>query len=292
MFPIHPFKMTTMSFPTDLSFAEELSKLKLGFTKRTVRELSGTPNLGGKKLKLVAKDDARNVYTIRVTDVANGNVAMPFRHPEFALAYYASRDPVLRAKFELICAFARIRNHRLMYKCNIVIGQNDGKKKFEITQEMRDLDSSLPHLADQAMKLGVNPYLYLDESTDDDDVAQCTNSWCLTQNPAPGKASDNIIIITDLDGVDWFVLIERQNGPGRAQAAWAGGFVDKDETFAAAALREQDEEVGMDLPSSGATITTTITELPVIVSKDWDPRAKFVEGMENGAVVTHHVFKA
>lgn len=284
------FKMTTMSFPTELSFVEELSKLKLGFTKRTVRELSGTPKLGGKKLKLVAKDDARNVFTIRVTDVATGNVAMPFRHPEFALAYYVSRDQVLCSKFKLICAFARIRNHRLMQKCNVVIGQNEGKKQFEITQEMRDLDAGLPQLLEQAFLLGVNPYLYLDESTDDDDVTQCTNSWCLNQNAVAGKASDNIIIITDLDGVDWFVLIERQNGPGRAQAAWAGGFVDKDETFAAAALREQGEEVEMDLPCAGVTFTTTVTELPVIVSKDWDPRAKFVEGMENGAVVTHHVF--
>jgi hypothetical protein len=278
-----------MSFSTELSFLE-LSKLKLGFTKHTVRELSGTPKLGGKNLKLVAKDDARNVFTIRVTDVATGNVAMPFRHPEFAMAYYTSRDQVLCAKFKLICAFARIRNHRLMQKCNVVIGQNEGKKLFEITQEMRDLDASLPQLVEQALALGVNPYLYLDESTDDDDVTQCTNTWCLNQNAAAGKASDNIIIITDLDGVDWFVLIERQNGPGRAQAAWAGGFVDKDETFAAAALREQGEEVEMDLPCVDVTFSTTVTELPIIVSKDWDPRAKFVEGMENGAVVTHHVF--
>jgi hypothetical protein len=279
-----------MFFSTELSFVEELSKLKLGFTKRAVHEFSGTPNLGGKKLKLVAKDDARYVFTIRVKDVATGNVAMPFRHPEFARRYYASRDPVLYTQFEMVCAFARIRNHRLMQKCNVVIGQNEGKKQFEITQEMRDFDACLPQLVEKALTLGVNPYLYLDESTDDDDVTQCTNSWCLNQNAAATKASDNVIIITDLDGVEWLVLFERYNGPGRAQAAWAGGFVDPNETFAAAALREKSEEVEMDLPCDGVTFTTTVTVLPVIVSKDWDPRAKFVEGMENGATVTHYDF--
>jgi hypothetical protein len=279
-----------MSFPTIFSVVDELKLMSLGFNKRPVSEHSGMPNLGGKKLKLVAKDDARNVFTIPVIKVANGDVAMPFRHPEFALAYYASRDEILRAKFELICSFARIRNHRVMRKCNSIIATLVDKKQFEFTPEMDVLDQKLSIFIEKAKVFGVNPYLYLDETTDEDDVAQCTNSWCLNQNPTPGKASDNIIIITDLDNIDWFVLIERQNGPGRAQAAWAGGFVDKDETFVQAAIREQDEEVQMELSGAGVNVATTQTELPVIKSKDWDPRAKFVEGMENGAVVTHHVF--
>ena len=249
--------------------------------------LSGKPNLGGKLLKLVAKDDARHVSCYPVSAVASGAVPMPFRHPEFAKLYFESRDEKLFNQFSLISLFARIRNHRVMRKCNEVLAQHEGKKLFTLTPEMLEIDSQLPQLQEEATRLGVNPRAYLDESTDADDVEQCTNSWCLNQNPVRGKASDNIIIITDLDGVDWFVLIERQFGPGRAQAAWAGGFVDKNETFTEAALREKHEEVGMAMTG---TFTTTVTELPVVVSNDWDPRVKFVEGMENGAVVTHYRF--
>ena len=273
------------------TFDSLFASLSLDFSKKKVPEHSGIPNLGGMKLNLLAKDDAKNVFCIPVDKIASGAVAMPFRHPEFAREYYSSRNPNLAAQLELICAVARIRNHRVMRKCNIEIAKHDGKKLFEFSTEMNDLDVSLPSLLEKAKTLGVNPFLYLDETTDDDDVSQCTNSWCLNQNAVPGKASDNIIIITDLDGIDWFILIERQNGPGRAQAAWAGGFVDKNETFTAAALREKSEEVDIKLSAvDSVKYTTTVTELPVIVSKDWDPRAKFVEGMENGAVVTHYVF--
>ena len=251
--------------------------------------LSGMPNLGGKQLNLVAKDDAKHVGCYRVTDVASGKIAMPFRHAEFAKVYYFSIDDTLYAQFSLICYFSQIRNHRVMRKCNEVIAKHEGKKLFTLTEEMNTLDAQLSELMSQAKERDVDPSLYLDETTDVDDVEQCTNSWCLNQNPTRGKASDNIIVITDLDGVDWFVLIERQNGPGRAQKAWAGGFVDKGETFTEAALREKDEEVGMDMSGS---FTTTVTELPVIISNDWDPRAKFVEGMENGATVTHYRFSA
>jgi len=250
---------------------------------------SGSPNLSDMRLKLVAKDDARNVYCFRVEDVASGHVPMPFRHPEFAKVYYSTRDSRLYTLFHLVSLFARIRNHRVMRKCNEVIAKHDGKKLFTFTPEMDAIDASLPELLTKAKDLSVDPHFYLDESTDADDVEQCTNSWCLNQNVTRGKASDNIIVITDLDGVDWFVLIERQFGPGRAQAAWAGGFVDKDETFTQCAQREKCEEVGMKFKGS-VKYTTTITELPVVISNDWDPRAKFVEGMENGAVVTHYVF--
>ena len=253
-------------------------------------EVSGKPNLGGRFVKFMARDDARHVYCIEIEKVANGSVAMPFRHAEFLLEYIKIYKPQLVEKLELICKFSQIRNHRLMRKNNFVISQYEGKKQFDLTPEMRELDNNTSELIYQATKIGLNPYLYLNEETDEDDVEQCTNSWCLNQNPHPGKASDNIIIITDLDKTDWLVLIERQNGPGRAQAAWAGGFVDKDETFYQAALREGDQETEITFESN-TNYTTTIKELPVIKSKDWDPRAKFVEGMENGAVVTHHNFK-
>ncbi len=255
------------------------------------KDHSGSPNLGGKRLKLLAKSDAENVYCIPADKIACGEVAMPFRHAEFAAEYYKTRNEDFYKRFELIAYFSRYRNHRLMKKINVILKENN-KKEFAITSDMEDADAQIEFKCAYAKSIGVNPYRYIDVSTDLDDVEQSTNAWCLNQQTTRGKASDNIVIITDLDKVDWFILIERKNGPGRAQAAWAGGFVDPGETFTQAALREKDEETSIDISDEKDSIkfTVSITELPVIISNDWDPRAKFVEGMENGAVVSHYIF--
>lgn len=255
------------------------------------KDHSGTPNLGNKKLKILAKSDAENVYCIPAYKIANGEVIMPFRHAEFAAAYYKNVNEEMYKRFALIAYFSKYRNHRLMKKINTVIAKHENKKLFAITPEMEQEDAEFDKFFTEATRLNVNPFKYLSEDSDVDDVEQSTNSWCLNQSVMRGKASDNIVIITDLNGVDWFILIERKNGPGRSQAAWAGGFVDPGETFTEAALREKDEETDIAISeSSEITMTTKITELPVIISNDWDPRAKFVEGMENGAVVTHYTF--
>ena len=250
------------------------------------------PNLGGMTLNLVAKDDARFVEVIPVEYIAYGIRAMPFLHPWFALDYYANyqHNKELSRRLEVIFQLSRIRNHRIMRKVNAIIATREGKKQFRIN-EMSNTVSILV----EARELGIDPSKYLDESTDEDDVQQCSNDWCLNQNPACGKAADNVQIITDLDGTDWLVLIVRQFGPGRSQHAWAGGLVDNGETFKAAALREKDEETEVSLSCKGVTthvkVTTTQTELRPVKMMDWDPRAKFVEGMEVGAMVTHHHFQ-
>jgi hypothetical protein len=250
------------------------------------------PNLGGMTLNLVAKDDARFVEVVPVAYIAYGLRAMPFLHPRFALDYYKNHNVnrEIADRLEVIYQLARIRNHRVMRKVNGIVATKEGKKLFQICEM-----SNVVSIIAEAHELGIDPSKYLDETTDDDDVQQCSNDWCLNQNTACGKAADNVQIITDLDGVDWLVLIVRQFGPGRAQLAWAGGLVDKDETFRAAALREKDEETEVTLSSHGVTkqvkVTTTQTELKPVKMMDWDPRAKFVEGMEVGAVVTHHKFQ-
>ncbi len=252
------------------------------------------PNLGGMTLNLVAKDDARFVEVVPVEYIAYGIRAMPFLHPWFALDYYKnhSTNKEIASRLEVIYQLARIRNHRVMRKVNKIIATKEGKTQFQI-REMSNIVSIIA----EAHELGIDPSKYLDETTDEDDVQQCSNDWCLNQNTACGKAADNVQIITDLDGIDWLVLIVRQFGPGRAQLAWAGGLVDKGETFKAAALREKDEETEVSMSSHGVTspvqvkVTTTQTELKPVKMMDWDPRAKFVEGMEVGAVVTHHTFR-
>jgi hypothetical protein len=276
------------------------------------------PNLGGKKLNLVAKDDAVHVHAVPVDDVLNGTVAMPFLHIWFAYDYYRQKNDANIRKLENELAYmfytgnlnssqtaqaimrenliktkiiprwkamftvARIRNHRLMRKVNAVLEKHAGKMQFNVPEDI-DIEKAL----ENATALGCDVTLYMDEAADVDDVEQCTNEWCLNQSETCGKASDNVVIITDLDGVDWFVLIVRQNGPGRNQLAWAGGFVDNNETFKDAAIREMDEE--MEIGITGK-YTTTHTELPTVKMNDWDPRAKFVAGMEVAARVTHHVF--
>lgn len=255
-------------------------------------------NLRGKRINLVAKDDAKFVHLVPLKFIEFGIEAMPFLHVWFALDYYRTLynegiknhvmdvDPLLVRRLEVVFQLSRFRNHRLMRKVNAILAQHPGKKLFQLPEPL-DLDKILA----DAKELGVDPSKYLDETTDEDDLAQCTNEWCLNQNAVCGKASDNVQIITDLDGTDWLVLIVRQFGPGRAQLAWAGGFVDKGETFTDAALREKDEETGMSLSGDGDVLfDITTTELKPVKMMDWDPRAKLVEGMEVGAVVTHYRF--
>jgi hypothetical protein len=244
------------------------------------------PNLGGKTLNLVAKDDAAHVRVVRVTDVMNGVVTMPFCHPRFAMEYYRSigREDYAK-KFEIVYALTRIRNRRLMRKINQNIAQHDGKSQFDLEHmELIDEDRIMSY----AKVFVVETSKYLDETTDKDDVEECSNPWCMVQLDTCGKASDNVVIITDLDDVDWFVLIVRQNGPGRNQLAWAGGFVDPNETFKDAAIREMDEEMEVGISGNYKTIYTDLEPVQIM---DWDPRAKFAKkGMEVAARVTHHVF--
>jgi hypothetical protein len=246
------------------------------------------PNLGGFTINLVAKDDAAHVRIVRASDVMNGQVLMPFCHPRFAMDYYRKigREDYAM-KFEIVYALTRIRNRRLMRKINKKIAEHPGKSKFDV-DNMEFINEH--EVAVHAKALRIATSKYLDESPDEDDVEQCSNAWCLDQKDECGEASDNVVIITDLDGVDWFVLIIRMNGPGRKQLAWAGGFVDKGETFKDAAIREMGEEMEVGITGK---YTTTYTDIEPVYIMDWDPRAKFAKkGMKVAARVTHHVFIA
>lgn len=249
------------------------------------------PNLNGMSLKLVAKDDAAAVHPVRVMDIATGKKAMPFLHVCFALFYYRDyiKDAKLTKLFELALMFSRLRNLRLMRKVNAILADK-GLVLFKFTPEMEKLEKDLDIHHAEARKFGFDPSLYLDETTDEDDVPQCSNEWCCKQNTEAGKASDNVVVITDCNGVDWFVLIVRKNGPGRAQLAWAGGFVDPGESFEDCSERELGEEMDMKVQGSKDSYTTNKTILTNVLHPDWDPRAKFPFGMEVGATVTHFHF--
>jgi hypothetical protein len=243
-------------------------------------------NLGGRKPNILAKDDAELVHAIQTDEIASGKYAMPFCHVWFLLDYYRKigREDYVK-KFEVLFDLSRIRNRRIMRKVNAILAQHEGKKLFDL-DNMPSID--INRTTTYAKVFGIDTSKYLrDEEDEEDDVSQCTSSWCLDQSPTPGKASDSVQLITDLDCVDWLILITRKNGPGRNDMALAGGFVDPGESFQVAADREKDEETEVEL---FGTYTTTVTDLVTVMMMDWDPRAKFPHGMSVFARVTHHVF--
>lgn len=267
-----------------------------------VAALSLIPALGGKKLRLVAKDDAASVSEKRVSDAASGKIVLAFLHAMFLAMYYKGKNAVLSQQLELISFWSEVRNLRIIRKVNLILLENN-KVLFPMSERMLELDSLVPEMLLKSTEFGVDPSLYLDESTDQDDVEQCTDgkdhadqrtkSFNFTQNEEPGKASDSLKIITDLNGEDWFVVIKRKFGPGRGNYALAGGFVDPEESFADAAIREDAEETDTNIEDRDDVVDFTITTqvLDVVKTNHWDPRGRFAKaGMENGCVVTHYTF--
>jgi len=291
-----------------MSASADFVEMRKEFLAKKPIDYSGNPSLGGKKLKRVAKSDAANVYCIRVEDVANGSVAMPFWHPHFAAQYYKDHSK-FGPQFDLVLLLAQYRNSRVIRKVNVVLEAN-GLKLFP-EPESFDLAS----IIERCKAHGVTPDHYLNEETDEDDVQQCTDGnekakkFNFAQSDKQMEAADSIKIITDLDLVDWFILIQRQNGPGRNQAAWAGGFVDDEDSFEngsvavsdekkkfeIAAKREDEEETSVNVEEvfEGVTFTVVKKNLNIVESRMWDPRARFaIHGSKNGASVIHYVFKS
>jgi hypothetical protein len=292
------------------------------------------PRIGNKKLKLKPRDDAIGVKVIRVRDIANGTYAMPFLHVYFAREYYKNYCQTedlptnLVAQLDVVYDLSRIRNHRIMEQVNKLIA---GKVRTIVDKDSKiieDLGPAKPFAFDfeaeanklnreevtsRAAQLSVNVDSYLNTANDKVDVDGCTNSWNFTIYPheymvngtvdetklntlkdGRNSASDTVPIITDLNGDDWFVLIIRGNAPGKGNYAWPGGFVDGKETFAEAAKREFDEEVGgsseLGTGASDVNVETAITDLGTTIQLDWDPRIKVFNGMTVGASVFHNYF--
>ena len=131
-------------------------------------------------------------------------------------------------------------------------------------------------LAEAAGELGVNIDAYYDEALDIDDVEQATNKFSLAKTEHM-TASDAVIIKRSDEG-DLIAMIEREFGPFRGAYALPGGMLDAGETFAQAADREMQEEVGFDAANAVSRKNLgSVTDSP-----DWDPR--FVNGVSVGAV--------
>jgi hypothetical protein len=254
--------------------------------------LTFVPNLAGKFLKLIAKDDAALVTIVRVSDVASGKIPMPFLHPHFLAEFYKDTNAVLYKQLQMVTFWCKFRNIRVMRKVNAIL-VTLGKIPHTITDCMLETESQLSEMLIKSAELGVDPSLYLDESSDADDVSECTNSWNLDQSLKPLSATDPIPLITDVDGVDCLPLIKRKNGPGRNQMAYPGGFVEPGENPFAAALRELDEETELGIEDYDENVEFTRVEhkLTQFVSNFWDPRGKFATfGAINDGMVIHYTF--
>lgn len=251
-------------------------------------------------LNLQASDDASHAFIVSVEDILTGREALAFGHPVILEKYYESvgnTDP----RFGYITKLAMVRNIRLILKINERIQKlkvegtiDESIAELVVTEEMKNLYEFRDLLQQEAIALDIDPSLYFNEKFDSDDVEQCTNGSERSrifnfdqQLTVPGEASDNVWILHGMDG-DFLVVIRRVFGPGRGCCAFAGGLKEKFETNKECAMREGEEEVQMSL--HGLQFKSSTFEMEPLFTQWWDPRARFSQGMINGALVTRMDF--
>jgi len=253
-----------------------------------------TPNIGeANTITLGGKDDALAAYYVQLTDILTGVIPMAFDHPrhlyDFLVKHFNTpNQPQMQmiAQAEIVSKLAQIRNHRVMAKINALMAEKQGVTLFPLDKpgyELYDIDA----VCAEATTHGVSPDKYLDEGNDPENIEGCTNPWNLDQNTESGKAADNIHLLVDLDGKFWVLVIDRAFAPGKGSVAFPGGFLNIGETFAAAASREDDEEVEKTIHMIGGVFMIV---LPRIVFEAklrtlWDTRLKLPHGVIVGGTV-------
>jgi 8-oxo-dGTP diphosphatase len=81
----------------------------------------------------------------------------------------------------------------------------------------------------------------------------------------------DVALFTNRDGESHVVLIERGNEPYRGTWALPGGFVEVDEDLPVAAVRELEEETGLDVPSAA------LRQVGAYGAPGRDPRMRVVD---------------
>jgi hypothetical protein len=261
-------------------------------------------------------DDSLGAGLIPLESILDGTVSMAFGHPFFvlrALEFLGKTDLITRG--ECILELSKFRNIRIILECNRLIDELNQKGwtdkngvlttlfTCELDEEMIRIYHSKEELGIWARSLGINPSGYLDGNIDDDVTSCMHNDFCLHQKlDGVQSASDCVPIIEGTDGKLYLLSIRRAFGPGKANAAYPGGFndlkkasqdkmdqqVEVEESHSEAAIRELGEEIkGIEIFES-ENFTRTTWDLPVVRSKWWDPRAKFYpHGMSNGGVLMY-----
>lgn len=265
-----------------------------------------TPNLGGRTV-MKAGDDALKTVMVPLDNILHLVDGMAFMHVWYLYDLYINHlkieDQDDRDRFWVMLQLAKARNQRLMRGCNVVVEKlNSEKKEGDPDKKPFTIEDpvNLEEVLAVAERLNLDPTVYTDTKNDEREIASCTNKWCLDQLTEIGKAADNVKIVTDLDGIKWLVLIVRIFGPGADNYAFAGGFLNAGETFAAAAEREGDEETEITVDGkrlaggdmgNDVVVTLKTTVLEKVNIKAWDPRLKFAEfGIEVCGVIYELMF--
>jgi hypothetical protein len=285
--------------------AQQTTDIK--FVNKPASDFKQNPNLGdGCVVASKASDDAVNAFFLPVNYIKFGCISMPFLHILFLQKFFEGRCEITSRYLSIIADLTRLRQLALIRKINEVL-VSKGAKPHPITKEQIELEKNKDAIIETALKIGISIDRYM--NVDQDDIDQSTNDWNLKQNESAGSAADFILVIQDVDGEYFVAVIERAFGPGRGEAAWPGGFVDKVDlfmeqfnsslTFANAAERENSEETSHTLlANSSVSVTSEEGVFPVFISPftegmkledgqigeigHWDVRGKFINGMKNG----------
>lgn len=264
-------------------------------------EASKAKTIALKELFFSGKDDALTVELTNVREILNGTKKMAFGHPSFLLQAFQILGKLEFIPIaECIVALAKYRNCRIIQACNLLIavenerGWQDNNGNIvplipcEFTSDMMEIIMNHDVLQTCATSLGIDSSGYLTGDISSDIEACMHNDFCLHQKlDGINSASDRVTIVEDLDGELYLLTIEREFGPGKNDVAFPGGFVELQENFIQAALRESSEEVeGIQVFEDKELFERTICKLQIVESKWWDPRAKFYPwGMRNGGLL-------
>ena len=170
-----------------------------------------------------------------------------------------------------------------------------------ITEEMEVLCRNISSLVERAVSLGINYEPYLETNLNvQKDIVQCFSSeFNHSQVREIQPTADSIIVITDINDIDYVLTITRLFGPGNGCIAFQGGLIDKIvdsegkedyEDSEDAAEREAMEETGVNLKTFPKDIErlmqqmglskSTVAAHKVLIADEergakWDPRLRF-----------------
>ncbi len=169
----------------------------------------------------------------------------------------------------------------------------DGEKLLllTITSEEKEIYAAAQQIKDRAQAANINVSGYFDPAQIAADIIGCSNEFNQkNQRKARVEASDRVTFVRDTDDTLYVLGIKRIFAPGEKKFAFPGGFKEVQESFAKAAMREGDEEVGgMDQLK---TFATEYSELPVYETFYWDPRGLGPHGFRNGGIFEYITISA
>ncbi len=251
-------------------------------------------------------DDARGVNIIPLLDILSGKIVKAFGHSSFypqLLEVFGRLD--LLVPTQVITELAIYRNILLIIALNAEYERINSKGGFlktdgnrvelhkrEITEDMLHIISpeNKARLENLCSSLNIDPSGYMQPDLSDD-ITSCLTEFCLgSLKDTVTKTTDCVIMIQDLDGELYVLLIERAFGPHRKAYAFPGGFVDikngVEETFVEAGNRELGEEIsGAENLYDTTYFQKRNVSLQVFTGMTWDARHQFgLHGTQNGGV--------